>query len=159
GTTGTLSISILRIIIKLECQTRAVRALAQMSLAAPLRSLPPFRSPPPKATLTNGFTDAFDNSVAAARTCYSSRIVSSEDVRRDDRARELRDRIARETYAAGHHTTIQHATFQFAVERVSRQGIWSFLHAHPFYNSEQVSQRYVEVKPGNVIRPELPLKL
>jgi flavin-dependent thymidylate synthase len=124
-----------------------------MSIAAP------FRSPPPKATLTNGFTEAYDNSVAAARTCYSSRIVSTQDVRKDDRAKVLRDRIARETYAAGHHTTIQHATFQFAVEQVSRQGIWSFLHAHPFYNSEQVSQRYVEVKAGNVIRPELPGRL
>ncbi|HZN91734.1 MAG TPA: FAD-dependent thymidylate synthase [Myxococcales bacterium] len=131
-----------------------------MSLAAPFRTpTAPFRSLPPKATLTNGFTDAFDNSVATARTCYSSRIVSTEDVRKDEKARALRDRIAKETYAAGHHTTIQHATFQFAVERVSRQGIWSFLHAHPFYNSEQVSQRYVEVKPGNVIRPELPLRL
>ena len=32
---------------------------------------------------------------------------------------------------------------------VSRHFVWSFLHAHPFYNSEQVSQRYVAVKPGN----------
>src|SRR3954466_3434334 len=125
-------------------------ARTQMSTAAP------FRSPPPKARLTNGFTEAYDNSVATARTCYSSRIVSTQDVRKDDQARALRDRIAKETYAAGHHTTIQHATFQFAVEQVSRHGIWSFLPAHPFYNSEQVSQRYVEVKPGNVIRTELP---
>jgi thymidylate synthase ThyX len=106
-------------------------------------------------TLTAGFTDAYDNSVAAARTCYNSRIITVEDVRKDDKARALRDRLAQETYLAGHHTTIQHATFQFALDRVSRQFIWSFLHGHPFYNSEQVSQRYVEVKPGNVIEPEL----
>lgn len=76
-------------------------------------------------------------------------------MRKDERAIELRDRIAKETYEAGHHTTIQHATFQFTLENVTRQAIWSFLHAHPFYNSEQVSQRYVEVRPGNVVVPAL----
>ncbi len=30
------------------------------------------------------------------------------------------------------------------------------MHAHPFYNSEQVSQRYVEVKPENFSVPPLP---
>jgi thymidylate synthase ThyX len=93
--------------------------------------------------------------VATARTCYNSRIITSAEVRKDEKARALRDRIAQETYFAGHHTTLQHATFQFAVENVSRQAIWSFLHSHPFYNSEQVSQRYVEVRPGNIIFPNL----
>ncbi len=113
-------------------------------------------SPPPQAVLTNAFGTPFDNAIATARTCYAPRIVTAEDVARDERARELRDRLARETYQAGHHTTLQHATFQFALTRVSRQLLWSFLHAHPFYNSEQVSQRYVEVKPGNALVPELP---
>jgi len=118
---------------------------------------PPFTSPLPKVTLVKGFgTDAFDNAMATARTCYSSRIVTAEDVRKDEKAVALRDRIAQETYEAGHHTTLQHATFQFTLEHVSRQAIWSFLHSHPFYNSEQVSQRYVEVKPGNVVMPALP---
>jgi len=116
----------------------------------------PFQTPPPKVTLTNGFVEPYDNAVATARTCYSSRVITPEDVRKDEKARALRDRIAQETYQAGHHTTLQHATFQFAVENVSRQAIWSFLHSHPFYNSEQVSQRYVEVKPGMVIVPTLP---
>jgi thymidylate synthase ThyX len=116
----------------------------------------PFRSLPPKVTLTQGFTEPFDNAVATARTCYNSRIITAEDVRKDDKAKALRDRIAKETYEAGHHTTLQHATFQFALENVSRQAIWSFLHSHPFYNSEQVSQRYVEVRPGNVVLPALP---
>src|SRR5678815_3666488 len=115
-----------------------------------------FRSAPPIVRLTNGFVEPFDNAVAAARTCYSPRIVKAEDVRKDDKARAVRDRIARETYQAGHHTTLQHATFQFSLENVSRQLIWSVLHAHPFYNSEQVSQRYVEVKPDRVIVPALP---
>ena len=57
---------------------------------------------------------------------------------------------------AGHLTTRQHAHFVFVLSGVSRQFIWSFLHSHPFYNSEQVSQRYVEVRPGNVVMPSLP---
>src|SRR5712692_7285231 len=116
----------------------------------------PFRSPPPKVTLTNGFGEPYDNAIATARTCYNSRIITASDVRKDDKARALRDRIAQETYLAGRHTTLQHATFQFTIENVSRQALWSFLHSHPFYNSEQVSQRYVEVRPGNVIVPRLP---
>ena len=35
--------------------------------------------------------------------------------------------------------------FEFGLENVSRQFVWSFLHAHPFYNSEQQSQRYVRL--------------
>lgn len=110
------------------------------------------RSEPPKITLTKVFTTPFDNAVATARTCYSSRIITDEDVAQKP---EMRDRIARSIYLAGHHTTLQHAHFQFAFENVSRQALWSFFHAHPFYNSEQVSQRYVEVKPGRVLVPEL----
>jgi len=37
----------------------------------------------------------------------------------------------------------QHATFEFELSGISRQLVWSFLHAFPFYNTEQQSQRYV----------------
>jgi thymidylate synthase ThyX len=114
-----------------------------------------FESEGPKVILTNAFDDSFNNAVATARTCYSSRVIHSEDVDKTDKSREQRDRIAESIYAAGHHTTIQHATFQFVLENVSRQFLWSFLHAHPFYNSEQVSQRYVSVKPDRVLIPKL----
>lgn len=115
-----------------------------------------FRSDPPRVRLVAAFAAPFDNAIATARTCYTSRVVTPEDVAKDDDARALRDRIARSTYEAGHHTTLQHAHFQFTLENVSRQALWSFLHAHPFYNSEQVSQRYVAVKPGLVTLPEMP---
>ena len=91
-------------------------------------------SPEPIVKLENYFKDAFDNAVATARTCYSSRVVTSEDVHKDENARQRRDQIAESIYKAGHHTTIQHATFQFILDKVSRQFIWSFLHSHPFYN-------------------------
>src|SRR5438477_302676 len=112
-------------------------------------------SPEPVVLLENAFQRPYDNAVATARTCYSSKVITAEDVSKDEPTRARRDAIAASTYKAGHHTTIQHATFQFVLDKVSRQFIWSFLHSHPFYNSEQVSQRYVEMKPGNYTIPSL----
>jgi len=122
-----------------------------------------FLSAEPKVTLINSFVKPFDNAVATARTCYSSKgIITAEQVagegldeeKREDR-RQKRDDLARSIYKAGHHTTLQHAHFQFALENVSRQFIWSFLHSHPFYNSEQVSQRYVTVDTSQIAMPPL----
>ena len=112
-------------------------------------------SPEPVVKLESYFQNPFDNAVATARTCYSSRVIDSRDVSKDEKSRDLRDKIAESIYKAGHHTTIQHSTFQFILDKVSRQFIWSFLHSHPFYNSEQVSQRYVEVSPENFSVPPL----
>lgn len=99
----------------------------------------------------------YEVAVASARTCYSGKgVVYPEDVSKDERAVEIRDRIADSTREAGHLTTRQHAHFVFSLAGVSRQFIWSFLHSHPFYNSEQVSQRYVRVKPGSFVEPSLP---
>jgi thymidylate synthase ThyX len=122
-----------------------------------------FLSAAPDIKLVNAFERPFENAVATARTCYSGKgIIAPEEVsgdgepeeRRQKRV-EQRDRIARSTYEAGHHTTLQHAHFQFAMSNVSRHFIWSFLHSHPFYNSEQVSQRYVEVKTDQMAIPPL----
>ncbi|MCC7138653.1 MAG: FAD-dependent thymidylate synthase [Planctomycetes bacterium] len=124
----------------------------------------PLLSREPVVRLVNAFPRPYENAVATARTCYSARgIVATEEVSgtpdlpEDKRAARvaMRDRIAKSIYQAGHHTTLQHAHFQFALDGVSRQFLWSFLHAHPFYNSEQVSQRYVEVKAGNFAVPSL----
>jgi thymidylate synthase ThyX len=112
-----------------------------------------FSSPAPQIRLTHAFTRPYENVVATARTCYSSKGIIDEDQASSNP--ERRDSIAKSIYSAGHHTTFQHATFQFALSNVSRQFLWTFLHSHPFYNSEQVSQRYVEVKPGNFAVPPL----
>jgi thymidylate synthase ThyX len=104
--------------------------------------------------LVHAFARPFENVVATARTCYSSRGIVSED--QASAHPERRDALARSIYRAGHHTTFQHAHFQFAIANVSRQFLWSFLHSHPFYNSEQVSQRYVEVKAGAYAVPSMP---
>jgi len=97
-----------------------------------------------------------DNAIAAARSCYSPQLVEETEVASSEASRSQRDRIAQSTFLAGHHTLWQHAHFQFAIENISRQALWCFFHAHPFYNSEQVSQRYVEVNPQNVVTPHLP---
>src|SRR6266542_3899441 len=112
-----------------------------------------FTSPPPRVRLVHAFERPFENAVATARTCYSSKGIITED--QASAKPERRDALAKSIYAAGHHTTFQHAHFQFALENVSRQFLWSFLHSHPFYNSEQVSQRYVEVKGGNYAVPPM----
>ena len=122
------------------------------SLPRPERSFA-FTSPAPRVRLTHAFDRPFENVVATARTCYSAKGIVSED-QASARA-ERRDALARSIYEAGHHTTFQHAHFQFAIENVSRQFLWTFLHSHPFYNSEQVSQRYVEVKAGNFAVPPM----
>jgi len=125
-----------------------------MQTIAPPTSLKPisqFLSAAPEVRLTKSFTTPFQNVIATARTCYSSKgIVDDANI-----AMEKWGGLAKSIYEAGHHTTFQHAQFQFALSNISRQFIWSFLHAHPFYNSEQVSQRYVEVKPDTFAVPPL----
>lgn len=91
--------------------------------------------------------EPFDIAAASARTCYSSKgLLLPEDMRKSEKSLELRKKVARATLKSGHHTTRQHAHFVFGLENVSRQLIWQVLHAHPYYNSEQVSQRYVPIK-------------
>jgi len=105
---------------------------------------------PPRVRLVRSFERPFASVVEAARTCYAAKgVVEGVEVGEGGEA------LARDLYRAGHHTTFQHAYFQFAIEGVSRQAIWSLLHAHPFYNSEQVSQRYVAVAPDACLLPRL----
>jgi thymidylate synthase ThyX len=102
----------------------------------------------PRVTLRNHFSHAFDSAIAAARTCYSPRLIGAEEI--TDKQRVT---IGSATYYGGHHTVYQHAHFEFGLENVSRQFVWSFLHAHPFYNSEQQSQRYVRLDRAQAYVP------
>jgi thymidylate synthase ThyX len=90
--------------------------------------------------LRNWFDAPYDDAIAAARTCYSPRVIGADEI-----TPEQRGRIGGLTFAGGHHTVFQHATFEFSLEGVSRQLVWSLLHSFPFYNSEQQSQRYVRL--------------
>ncbi|HEX4003415.1 MAG TPA: FAD-dependent thymidylate synthase [Candidatus Acidoferrales bacterium] len=103
----------------------------------------------PRVTLRNAFAHPFDSAMAAARTCYSPHLVQPEEITEKQRVM-----IGSGTYFGGHHTVYQHAHFEFGLENVSRQFVWSFLHAHPFYNSEQQSQRYVRLDRAQAYVPQ-----
>lgn len=86
--------------------------------------------------------------MAAARTCYAPRLIQPDEI-----TEKQRINIGSGTFFGGHHTVYQHAHFEFGLENVSRQFVWSFLHAHPFYNSEQQSQRYVRLDRAQAYVP------
>jgi len=125
--------------------------------------------PEPEVILEDKFhNSAYSIVVATARTCYASVPITPENALRfkgmgkemdSARAKEMGEKVARNifdsVYEAGHHTTIQHPHYLFLIKKVSRHFIWSFLHSHPFYDSEQVSQRYVEMKKENFVTPPL----
>lgn len=113
-----------------------------------------FFSPAPEVRILTMLDRPYETAVAAARTCYSSKgLVTANDVA--ESSETTRDRIAQGIYKGGHHTTFQHGYVQYALNNVSRQFLWTFLHSHTFYNSEQVSQRYVPVKPEAFAVPPL----
>ena len=105
---------------------------------------------PPVVTLRNAPAQPFDGAIAAARTCYSPRVIAASEV--TDRQR---DSIGALTFDAGHHTVYQHAHFEFGLENISRQFVWTVLHSYPFYNSEQSSQRYVKLKEPRAFVPPI----
>ena len=93
-----------------------------------------------EVSLRNWFELPYDDAIAAARTCYSPRVIEAAEITPGQRRR-----IGPLTWDGGHHTVYQHATFEFSLSGVSRQLVWCFLHGFPFYNSEQQSQRYVRL--------------
>jgi len=104
----------------------------------------------PVVTLRTAPTAPYDGAIAAARTCYSPRVIGANEV-----TESQRDSIGVLTFDAGHHTVYQHAHFEFGLENISRQFVWTFLHSYPFYNSEQSSQRYVKLKEPRAFVPPI----
>src|SRR5262249_52012221 len=110
----------------------------------------PVLSGAPVVTLRNAFARPYAGAIAAARTCYAPRVISPDEV-----TASQKESIGPLTFEAGHHTVYQHAHFEFGLENVSRQFVWSFLHSHPFYNSEQSSQRFVRLDEVRALVPDL----
>jgi thymidylate synthase ThyX len=104
---------------------------------------------PPQVTLRSATPQSYADAIAAARSCYSPRVIAAAEV-----TEAQRGSIGPLTFNAGHHTVFQHAHFEFGLENVSRQFVWSFLHAHPFYNSEQSSQRFVRLDEIRAFVPQ-----
>jgi len=105
-------------------------------------------SSPLRVRLVAWTHDPLSLAIASARSCYSTKIVFPEDVTEDQKRR-----LSRELLASGHLTPFQHPTFVFALQNVSRHLVWSLLHSHPFYNSEQSSQRYNILRTPDVYIP------
>ncbi len=99
----------------------------------------------PEVELRSSPEEPYNEAIATARQCYSSKKVSKEDVKKNKEQKSIRDNIAESVYDARHHTIFQHAHYTFHFSNISRQFVWSFLHSHPFYNTEQQSQRYVRM--------------
>jgi thymidylate synthase ThyX len=118
-------------------------------MATPATEPSPVLTGPPVVRLRSASARPYDGAIAAARTCYSPRVVDPSEV-----TPAQRDSIGPLTFAGGHHTVYQHAHFEFGLENVSRQFVWSFLHSHPFYNSEQSSQRFVRLDEIRAFVPE-----
>jgi len=89
--------------------------------------------------------------VSAARTCYfPNGLVTPEQSSMWERKPALLEAI----FKGGHHTTLQHTHITLLIDGMSRHLIWRLLHAHPYYNSEQVSQRYAKMKKENMVYPK-----
>src|SRR3972149_513397 len=108
------------------------------------------KSPEPLVKLRNSFKTPTRDAVAAAKTCYSPRIISPENLTDDDIAE-----VGKTTYVGGHHTVYQHEMFEFELSNISRAFTHDFLHTHPFYNSSQSSQRYVQLKEPKATIPPI----
>ena len=104
---------------------------------------------PPRVTLLSP-PAPYDGAIAAARTCYSPRVIERSEI-----TDKQRDSIGPLTFEGGHHTVFQHAHFEFGLENISRQLVWSVLHSYPFYNSEQSSQRYVKLNEPRAFVPPI----
>ena len=94
----------------------------------------------PQVSLRSHSQRPYDGAISAARTCYSPRVIDPDEITEGQR-----ERIGPLTFEGGHHTVFQHASFEFALSGISRQLAWCFLHAFPYYNTEQQSQRYVRL--------------
>lgn len=110
---------------------------------------------PPKIKLklissppSGGLVGAESVASSTAIQCYAPGVARMIN-REDQRARG----IAESTLNAGHHTTRMHTHYTFHLIGVTRSVTHDVLHATPFYNSEQQSQRYVKAKEGNFLVP------
>jgi thymidylate synthase ThyX len=94
------------------------------------------------------FIDASSMGVTGAYQCYSPGQPEMK-LRHDEKALA----VAKSTLQSGHLTTRMFYDMTWRIIGISRSGTHDILHFHPFYNTNQQSQRYVEGKPGEYIIP------
>ncbi len=89
-----------------------------------------------------------DVAVSTAYQCYNPGIT-----RMAERKGGKADSVADSTLEAGHHTTRMHYYMTWHLEGLSRSATHEIFNAVRFYNAEQQSQRYAEVKRGAYLIP------
>lgn len=89
--------------------------------------------------------------VSSARTCYFPGGIVEPSMSQGWKSKGA---LLSSVFEAGHHTTLQHANFTILIEGMSRHLIWRLMHSHPYYNSEQVSQRYAKMKSDAFVYPK-----
>lgn len=92
----------------------------------------------------------------AARGCYMATEQTPLDyVVGSTRYRTVTDSVITSTRESGHNTTREHMVYNFALSGVSRAAVHALLHSHPFYSSDQQSQRYVQMSESSQMLPHL----
>lgn len=118
-----------------------------------------FTTPPSVVLLgatIHGEESELDFAGGAARTCYSKVIITPEDyLSGTEKHRQVTDSVVKSTRESGHLSTRQHVYYTFGLEGVSRLFAWNTLHSYPHHNSEQQSQRYVEMSKEGLMLPQL----
>lgn len=103
-----------------------------------------------QSPLGDGKLGVRDIAATTAFQCYAPGVAELKDRSNDPKAQA----VANSTLDAGHHTTRMHSNLTFRIEGATRSVTHDIFHSHPFYNSEQQSQRYVEAKEGNYLIPK-----
>lgn len=88
--------------------------------------------------------------VSSARTCYFSGGLVEPSSSEGWKSKQA---LLSSIFEAGHHTTLQHTNITILIDGMSRHLIWRLLHSHPYYNSEQVSQRYAKMQSDSFTYP------
>jgi flavin-dependent thymidylate synthase len=131
----------------------------EITSTSSVRLLGRTQAPIDQTDLTPEYLETLNSSTIiageAARTCYSPTLHPPQDyLIKSDKYRSVTNEVVQSTKESGHLTTRQHVHYTFALEGVSRHAI-NFLHSQPHYNSEEVSQRYVNFKETSPIIPQL----
>src|SRR5258708_854173 len=114
--------------------------MASHPMTSPQTDSVQFEAAAPRVTLRNHFAHPYDSAIAAARTCYAPRLIGPEEITDKQRLQ-----IGSSTFYGGPHTRLQPPHLLFCLEKHNPPILLCFLHPHPFYNSEQQSQRYVRL--------------
>jgi flavin-dependent thymidylate synthase len=102
-----------------------------------------------KIQIVNAPKNPIDLIIGSARSCYSKEIVTPEKTADWEKKYSLMEDL----FLSGHHTTFQHINFTFLIEDISRLAVQNLLHSHFFYNSEQISQRFVSMNVSKTHNP------